>query len=296
MTRREFLRRFPNASADVIKANCEPDEMTLESRPWTTEEDGILRRAYESGDAALMRLLPSILCRSSAGISCRAGAIGVSYERGKYPRVAKPPKEVAPKRTREELSKLKSDAMKKRHAEYPHPMLGKPVPNSVRDKISAANKGRKVSNETILKMLQTRAKNGTTAPNHAGRSWKAGWRVIGGKRLYARSRWEANYARYLELLKTTGEITEWEHEPETFWFDNIKRGCRSYLPDFRVTFPTGAVEYHETKGWMDARSKTKIKRMAKYHPRVVLVVLDAEWFRANRLKLRGVIPDWEDSK
>ena len=55
-------------------------------------------------------------------------------------------------------------------------------------------------------------------------SWKAGWREIGGQRIYARSRWEANYARYLEWLRANGSIAKWEHEPETFWFEGIKRG------------------------------------------------------------------------
>ena len=39
----------------------------------------------------------------------------------------------------------------------------------------------------------------------------------------------------LEWLKKNKQIKKWEHEPETFWFEGIMRGCRSYLPDFRVT-------------------------------------------------------------
>ena len=91
-------------------------------------------------------------------------------------------------------------------------------------------------------------------------SCKSGWREIGGIRKYYRSRWEANYARYLEFLKVNGEIEKWEHEPETFWFEGIKRGVMSYLPDFRVTEKNGDIVFHEVKGWMDARSITKIKR------------------------------------
>lgn len=129
--------------------------------------------------------------------------------------------------------------------------------------------------------------------NREGASWKAGWREIGGVRKYYRSRWEANYARYLEWLKAKGEIISWLHEPETFWFDGIKRGCMSYLPDFKVTENDGSVAYHEVKGWMDDRSKTKIRRMAKYHPTVRLIVIDSNGYRNLAKTMKFIIDGWE---
>ena len=129
--------------------------------------------------------------------------------------------------------------------------------------------------------------------NRARGSWKAGWRVVGGRKIYFRSKWEANYGRYLEFLKSCGEVKEWLHEPKTFWFEKIKRGCRSYLPDFRVVWADGKEEYHEVKGWMDKRSITKIKRMRIYHPKVVLRVLDGKWFSENTRKLKSFVPEWE---
>ncbi len=264
---------------------------------WSESEIQILRWTYLSGNARLLDSLPRFLKRTPAAISCKAGALGISFKRGKHPRVQKPikPKKL-PRFTNQERSKFRSDMMKERHMSVPHPMLGKPVPNSVRLKISLANKGRIVPRERVDRSMKTRASNGTMVPNHAHGSWKSGWREIGERRIYARSRWEANYARYLELLKRLGEISDWQHEPETFWFDGIKRGCRSYLPDFKVTFPNGRHEWHECKGWMDKRSATKIKRMKKYHPGETLIVRTAEWFRSNRVKLRGLISDWEDGK
>lgn len=106
----------------------------------------------------------------------------------------------------------------------------------------------------------------------------AGWYKIGRKKFYFRSGWEVVYATYLEFLKQKGQIRSWEYEPDTFWFEKIRRGVRSYTPDFKVTEPNGAVAYHEVKGWMDSKSKTKIKRMAKYHPTVrLLVIAKAEY-------------------
>lgn len=102
----------------------------------------------------------------------------------------------------------------------------------------------------------------------------------GAKRCYFRSGWEMNYAHYLDWLKRIGEILDWEYEADTFWFEGIKRGTRSYLPDFKVVEKDGAVVYHEVKGWMDQKSKTKLARMAKYHPGVRIVVIDEAQYKA----------------
>lgn len=124
-------------------------------------------------------------------------------------------------------------------------------------------------------------------------AWCAGWREIGDTRKYYRSKWEANYARYLEWLKERGEILAWAHEPETFWFEGIKRGCMSYLPDFRVIENGGAVVYHEVKGWMNSKSKTKIRRMGKYHPNVKLIVIDSKGYAAIKKVMQPIIQGWE---
>jgi len=126
-------------------------------------------------------------------------------------------------------------------------------------------------------------------------SWRCGWREIGGYRKYYRSRWEANYARYLEYLRGRGDIVSWAHEPTTFWFEGIKRGVTSYLPDFHVVYTDGREEYHEVKGWMDSKSVTKLKRMAKYHPQVVLIVVDKKVYTKleKEYGTSRVISDWE---
>lgn len=182
------------------------------------------------------------------------------------------------------------------HQTHDHPrgMHGKNHTKESCDQMSASQMGKKVKPETILKIMKTRfARYGTISPRIKRGSWKSGWREIGGRRIYARSRWEANYGRYLEWLKVNGQIKEWEHEPETFWFEGVKRGTVSYLPDFRITENNGTICFHEVKGWFDERSKTKIKRMAKYHPSVLLVIISAPWFKQNGRKLQGIIPLWE---
>lgn len=112
--------------------------------------------------------------------------------------------------------------------------------------------------------------------------------------LYLRSRWEANYARYLMWLESRGEIQRWEYEPDTFWFEGIKRGVRSYLPDFKIWKTADSEPYYvEVKGNMDSKSATKIKRMAKYHPDISLELCDAHVYNTIRLTFGKMIPNWE---
>lgn len=122
--------------------------------------------------------------------------------------------------------------------------------------------------------------------------WKAGWAQVGENKCYFRSRWEYKFALYLELQKKYGYIKQWEHEPHTFYFEGIKRGTNNYKPDFRVTFPDGRQEWYEVKGYMDSKSITKIQRMKKYHPNVVLTVIDELWFISVNPALKKVLKDW----
>jgi hypothetical protein len=130
------------------------------------------------------------------------------------------------------------------------------------------------------------------APNSIYSHAKRGYRDDLG-RIFFRSRWEANYARYLNLLIAQGHILRWEFEVDTFWFEKIRRGVRSYTPDFKVYGIDGSVWYEEVKGWMDKKSATKLKRMAKYHPSVTVRVVDEKAYKEIAKKLSSVIPLWE---
>jgi Protein of unknown function (DUF1064) len=105
------------------------------------------------------------------------------------------------------------------------------------------------------------------------------WREIGDRKIFFRSNWEYQYALWLQKLKEANAIYDWEHEPQTFWFNEIKRGTRSYLPDFKVINPDGSHHWVEVKGYMDKKSQTKIRRFRKYYPTEQLVVVDSEWFK-----------------
>lgn len=108
-----------------------------------------------------------------------------------------------------------------------------------------------------------------------------------------RSKWEANYARYLRWLQAQGRIARWAYEPTTFWFEAIKRGTRHYTPDFLVVETDGRERYIEIKGFIDAKSKTRMKRMKRYHPSVEIVMLEGPAYRALAKTVAGLVPGWE---
>lgn len=123
------------------------------------------------------------------------------------------------------------------------------------------------------------------------RSSKGGIRKDLG--IYVRSPWEANYARYLNWLKGQGKIRSWKYEAKVFEFP-IKRGAIDYKPDFKIEYADGHIEYYEVKGYMDQKSKTKLKRMAKYYPKVVIRIVDVSVMRDLDRVFGKILPHWED--
>lgn len=124
-------------------------------------------------------------------------------------------------------------------------------------------------------------------------TWKQEWKVVGGKRIFFRSRWELRYALYLQLLKEKGDIKQWEHEPKVFHFMGVKNGSVSYKPDFEVIHKNGSIEFIEVKGYETGKDRSKWKRMAKFHPEVKLRIVRKDFFSANNKALKCLIKEWE---
>ena len=90
--------------------------------------------------------------------------------------------------------------------------------------------------------------------------------------LFVRSKWEANGCRIFNYIKQSGirtlsnRLKEWQYEPYTFWFEDIKRGNRHYTPDFHIDFTDGTDCWIEVKGYLRPGDRTKLKRFKKYYP------------------------------
>lgn len=119
-----------------------------------------------------------------------------------------------------------------------------------------------------------------------------GWRTIGGQKFYFKSKWEINIAYYLEWLRIKGQIDDWCYEADTFWFEQIRRGVRSYTPDFKIFDKDGSVKYIEVKGWMDSKSATKLKRMKKYYPNVKVDLIDKDEYKVLKDQISRLC-NWE---
>lgn len=293
-----ILNRTPKA----VRNRCYRLKLVDKSNDWSDEEVSKLKAIYTTAIAGCQIGLDRLAAefgRHKANISRKARALGLTDMSRKKKEIRKI--RVPKFATVEELRRAQSERAKRYIAEKGHPRgaLGMKHTEEAKAKMAVSLKAWHASlteeqkQEWKMKGLKTRAANGTMVPPRLGATWKAGWREIGGVRKYYRSKWEANYGHYLQWLKEKGQIAEWKHEPETFWFEGIKRGCVSYLPDFWVKEISGSEAYHEVKGWMDDRSVTKLKRMAKYHPNVKLVVIDSKAYTALKKSCQGLVPGWE---
>lgn len=179
----------------------------------------------------------------------------------------------------------------KRHSDEFSQQMSRRIKNMWNDPKSKVNSKahRQVLSDRMFRLNKTRSKENRYSKT------KRGYRHdIGNGKIYLRSSWEANYARYLDLKISQGHLYKWEFEPDTFWFEKIKRGVRSYCPDFKIWLTKDSMPFYvEVKGYMDARSKTKIKRMAKYYPDVILNVVEAKTYKNIKNKYSALIKNWE---
>jgi hypothetical protein len=78
-----------------------------------------------------------------------------------------------------------------------------------------------------------------------------------------RSAMEANFARILIYLGIN-----YKFEERTFFFHDYKNRPHQYTPDFDILDEKEGFEpgWYETKGWLDSRSRQKMKRFKKNYP------------------------------
>lgn len=303
-THAEIAEMLPGRNLRAVRNRCWKLRL-VEPRHWSEFEENAIIQWYADHENKRLMLdeLAKVLGRSRYAVCIKARKMGltdIARERGgRKKRDRKYPDEIA-------WRKAMSEAAKARIAKNGHPrgMLGKKkTPEAIAKTVAGLANWRALQSsatmsEIALRSANTRiAKYGTAFPINSGNPYS---RARRGRRndlgdIFFRSRWEANYARFLNLLKDQGKITAWEFEPDTFWFEAIKRGIRSYTPDFKIWEPSGSFYYVEVKGWNDAKSKTKAKRMKKYHPDVEVRLFGAKAYKELERKLGAAIPGWEPS-
>lgn len=305
-TCKEMAKALGRREAQV-RSRCWTLRLAGKRQDWTDAELAALVKAYRDADGEPIDIaaLAARMGRSHASVAVKASRLGLGdYGRNRIPGGEKPtPPKFA---TEEERRAAIGAATRERIARNGHPRgaLGMKHTPETLAKVSEAGKRAwedPASGHNSEKTRQRRS-DVLVARCAAGEMRHGYTRSAGGRRAdlggqYFRSAWEANYARYLEWLKKHGSIRAWAFEPKTFVFESIKRGTRAYTPDFRVVFANGRVEWHEVKGWMDPKSKTRLARMRRYFPEERVVVIDETFFRTARKQgLTELIPGWESQK
>lgn len=293
-------------SGETVRRFLHDQGFQLNNEHWKEYELSAVRVAYADPNGFDLKALAYRLRRTHAAVACKAEELGVTAARGTQIRTEATRKKLSDVNKERMSDPVKREALRQRavdfHAtnEHPRGMLGKKHSAKVRQGMSDRSKKMWADPSHIVNSQEhrqkisdwstkTRSKLTASSPFSFA---KSGHRE--DINLFVRSSWEANYARYLNfLIETEGLILKWEYEPETFWFEAIKRGCRSYKPDFKVTFKNGTVEYHEVKGWLYPKAKTALNRMAKYHPSVKIVLIDAGRYKGIARSMRSIIPHWE---
>ena len=122
--------------------------------------------------------------------------------------------------------------------------------------------------------------------------------------LFVRSAWEANFLRYLKYNNI-----EYFYEPKVFYFEGIKHGTVSYLPDIYLPETD---EYIEIKGQLTSQGRTAVNRFFKYFPEEAAKLKAvtggpntkaSQFFEKHGVpiyaymndlnKLKKIIPNWE---
>ena len=118
----------------------------------------------------------------------------------------------------------------------------------------------------------------------AGRHTRRGYREDLG--FYARSSWEANFARILNFLEE-----EFYYEPKRFVIRGLhEKVVATYLSDFYLV---RLDQYVDIKGFWDENSRAKITMFRNAFPDIKFDVVDSQSYRKMESKFSGLVPNWE---
>lgn len=284
----------------MIELPLRIESVANKRRAWSEAEVAALRALYAFSDGPInLEGFAASLGRDKANVCRKARTLGLTNQRRRKVEERKPTRKHA---SDEAARAAIGAATRARFAAGGHPRGATGLKHTIETRAAISEKSKAAWRDPDSghhsEARRQQASDRMHARNLRREVDEPYSRTRGGKRadlggVYFRSAWEANYARFLNMLVAKGEIAGWAFEPKTFTFDHIKRGSRSYTPDFRVDLNGGGHEWHEVKGWMDAKSKTKLARMGRCYPSERVIVIDAKWFRSANKTLASLIPGWE---
>jgi len=103
-------------------------------------------------------------------------------------------------------------------------------------------------------------------------------------RHHCRSKWEANYVRFLLWIGK-----EYKYECKTFIIE-LPNGIKAtYTPDFLVD----GKEWHELKGWKDRSKIRKWELFQQQYPKEKFILIDRKEYKRIEKLHKYIIPNWE---
>lgn len=284
-----------NRTKNAVRHRCSLLGLRTAPFHWTTDEDEKLTSLYEQQSSAEvfdLNFIAQQMSRTRISIAHRSSRLGLTNRQ----------------RTNNHTAEARLEGANKHKEHYkihghPRGALGYRHTPETLAKLSECSKRSQAKvtpeqyEERWLKILKTKLERyGCAGPSFQTSSnpysrTKSGKRADLGGRFF-RSAWEANYARYLNYLVSQKQIKSWEYEPKTFVFHGTTRGVISYTPDFHITENSDEKVWHEVKGWMDAKSKAKLKKFAKFYPDEKLIVIASVEYKAISQYAR-LIEGWE---
>jgi hypothetical protein len=104
---------------------------------------------------------------------------------------------------------------------------------------------------------------------------------------YVRSRWEANFARYLLFTNQS-----YQYEPIVFTLILDDKKCSTtkirYTPDFKV----GGI-FYEVKGWWDKKSLLRKRLMEEQYPEIHIEYISEQEYLNLQFQFGEQIENWE---
>lgn len=265
--------------------------ITKRDKYYTEKDIELLKKCY---DKYSMNDLAEMLGRNESNIFRKMKELGLKKTHRVHNTINPKKQHIYTNKERKRLSENVKKMIKEKG--HPRGFKGRYHTLEEKEKISVSSKNwwKQVDLSTLkkrkLRQRETKIKNGTLNPMINQSNPYS--RTKSGKRkdlnnVFFRSAWEANIARYYNFIGV-----KWEFEPKTFIFHNITRGSVSYTPDFYLPEED---KWVEVKGWMDGKSKTKLKRFKQQYPdeyNKLQLITEKEYNEIKR-KVSNYIKNWE---